>query len=355
MADRYTFIKFLLVILSGVIVYGCQESQWNDPYRKIDADKKIIYSAFQERPKELDPVKSYSASEYKFISQIYEPPLQYHFLKRPYQLIPLTAAQMPIKVYLDEQINELPADSNPENVAFTDYIIEIQSGIKYQPHPALAAKEPGEYYYHELTEAELNDVFVLGDFAHQGSRELTANDYVYQIKRLAHPNLHSPLAGLLGNYIVGFKEYREKVLAALKENNNQWQDLRSFDMAGIEVIDDYRYRIRVKGVYPQFIYWLSMPFFSPVPWEADKFYAQAGMGERNISFDWYPIGTGPFMLTENNPNLRMVLDRNPNFHGETFPKEGEPGDREARLLDDAGKPLPLADKVVFSLEKESIP
>lgn len=49
----------------------------------------------------------------------------------------------------------------------------------------------------------------------------------------------------------------------------------------------------------------SMPFFSPVPWEADKFYAQPGMEERNISFDWYPIGTGPFMLTENNPNLRM--------------------------------------------------
>ena len=356
MAGRYTFKNLLLIILSGVFLYGCQESQWNNPYRDIDADKEIIYSAFQERPKELDPVKSYSASEYIFITQIYEPPLQYHYLKRPYQLIPLTAAHMPTKIYLDEQANELPTDANPEDIAFTDYIVEIQQGIEYQPHPALAKKKSGGYYYHELTDAGLNDVFELGDFERQGSRELTAHDYVYQIKRLAHPNLHSPLAGLLGNYIVDFKDYREKVLASLKENeSSQWLDLRSIDMAGLEVLDNYRYRIRVKGIYPQFIYWLSMPFFSPIPWEADKFYAQPGMEERNISFDWYPVGTGPFMLTENNPNLRMVLDRNPNFHGETYPIEGEAGDREAGLLDDAGKSLPLVDKVVFSLEKESIP
>src|SRR5262249_48424550 len=32
-----------------------------------------------------------------------------------------------------------------------------------------------------------------------------------------------------------------------------------------------------------------------------------------------------------------------------------PGDAEAGLLRDAGKPLPLIDKVVFSLEKEQIP
>lgn len=356
MLSRELFKRFWLMLCVLATAYGCQDGQWNNPYRNADIDKAIIYSAFQERPKELDPVKSYSASEYTFISQIYEPPLQYHYLKRPYQLVPLTATHMPIKVYLDEQGNELPANAAPEDIAFTDYIVEIQKGIEYQPHPALAQQNSGGYYYHELAQADLNDVYELSDFTHQGSRELTAHDYVYQIKRLAHPNLHSPLAGLLGNYIVDFKDYKDKVLKALEgQDDLQWLDLRAIDMAGLHVLDDYRYRIRVKGIYPQFIYWLSMPFFSPVPWEADKFYSQPGMEERNISFDWYPIGTGPFMLTENNPNLRMVLDRNPNFHGETYPTQGEPGDKEKGLLDDAGKPLPLVDKVVFSLEKESIP
>jgi ABC-type transport system substrate-binding protein len=61
------------------------------------------------------------------------------------------------------------------------------------------------------------------------------------------------------------------------------------------------------------------------------------------------------MLTVNNPNLQMILERNPNFHGETYPATGEPEDRQNGLLDDAGKPLPLIDTVIFSLDKEAIP
>jgi iron complex outermembrane receptor protein len=61
------------------------------------------------------------------------------------------------------------------------------------------------------------------------------------------------------------------------------------------------------------------------------------------------------MLTENNPNRRMVLDRNPNFHGELYPREGEPDDAAAGLLKDAGKPMPFIDRAVYSLEPETIP
>jgi ABC-type transport system substrate-binding protein len=100
---------------------------------------------------------------------------------------------------------------------------------------------------------------------------------------------------------------------------------------------------------------MAMPFFSPMPWEADLFYAQPGMDKRNINLNWYPVGSGPFMLTENNPNLRMVLQRNPNYHGELYPSDGGEGDAEAGLLRDAGKPLPFIDRAVYSLEKESIP
>jgi ABC-type transport system substrate-binding protein len=51
----------------------------------------------------------------------------------------------------------------------------------------------------------------------------------------------------------------------------------------------------------------------------------------------------------------MVLKRNPYFHGETYPVDGDAADRQAGLLVDAGKPLPFVDKAVFSLEKETIP
>ncbi|MCZ7655358.1 MAG: ABC transporter substrate-binding protein [Rhodocyclaceae bacterium] len=180
------------------------------------------------------------------------------------------------------------------------------------------------------------------------------------MKRLAHPRLHSPIFGLMSEYIVGLKEFaatlkaEDKALAGVG-GKNTWLDLSIIPLAGVELIDRYRYRIRIRGRYPQFAYWLAMNFFAPVPIEADRFYAQPGMIEKNLTLDWYPVGTGPYMLTENNPNARMVLERNPNYRGEAYPDEGEQGDQAVGLLADAGKRIPFIDKVVFSREREGIP
>ena len=43
------------------------------------------------------------------------------------------------------------------------------------------------------------------------TRELTADDYIYQIKRLAHPRLHSPIFGLMAEYIVGLQDFSERL------------------------------------------------------------------------------------------------------------------------------------------------
>jgi ABC-type transport system substrate-binding protein len=187
-----------------------------------------------------------------------------------------------------------------------------------------------------------------------GTRELVADDYIYQIKRLAHPRLYSPIFGLMAQHIVGLDELSRELKAADRDGGG-WLDLRRYELRGVERVDDHTLRIRLKDDYPQFVYWLAMPFFSPMPWEADRFFQQPGMAERNLTLDWWPVGTGPYMLTENNPNARMVLQRNPNFHGETYPSAGAPGDAEAGLLRDAGKPLPFVDRVVFTREKESVP
>jgi oligopeptide transport system substrate-binding protein len=164
----------------------------------------------------------------------------------------------------------------------------------------------------------------------------------------------------MSDYIVGLKDYATTLAdawdsVAAGREDGVYLDLTQYPLAGAEVIDRYTYRIRIHGKYPQLLYWLAMPFFAPVPQEVDRFYSRPGMKQRNITLDWYPVGTGPYMLTVNNPNRQMVMSRNPNFHGEAYPTEGEPGDREAGLLVDAGQPLPFIDKVVFSLEKEDIP
>lgn len=77
---------------------ACGEGVWNNPYPAGDDEKNILYSSFDSRPKHLDPVRSYSANEYAIIGNIYEPPLQYHYLKRPYTLVPLTATEMLLRL-----------------------------------------------------------------------------------------------------------------------------------------------------------------------------------------------------------------------------------------------------------------
>jgi len=333
---------------------ACGDGTWNNPYPSESDAADVIYSSFSERPKRLDPVSSYSGNEYQFIAQIYEPPLQYHYLLRPYTLIPLAAEAMPQVRYLNASEQEVSEDEI-SNIAFSEYVISIQPGIFFQPHPAFASDEQGNAKYLDLTEEDLDNIYVLSDFAATASRELTAADYVYQIKRVASPFLHSPIAGVMREYIVGFDEFRKQTGEQYEEQKSVWQDLRSLDLAGVKIVDRYTYKIRIKGKYPQLVYWLAMPFFAPMPWEAEKFYSQEGMEERNISLNWYPVGTGPFMLTENNPNLRMVMEKNPNFHGERYPSEGEPEDQAKGLLQDANQELPLIRKAVYSLEKENIP
>ena len=334
--------KFFLAIFL-LFLSSCNVSQLNNPYAETETDLSILYSSFSERPKHLDPAVSYSANENVFIGQIYEPPFQYHYLKRPYQLEPLTAVKMPDVQFFNKQGDRIKGEVSADKVAYTDYIIEIKPGIQYQPHPAFIEAN------RKLTATQIESIEELGDFSQQGTRELIAEDYILQIKRLAHPKIQSPIAGVMKNYIEGFAEFSQQVA------NKDRTAITAIALSGVEVLGRYRYKIRIKGKYPQFKFWLAMPFFAPMPWEADVFYQQQGLSDKNITLDWFPIGTGPYYLTENNPNQRMIMTKNPHYHSDFYPTEGEEGDKEKGLLADAGKAIPFIDKVVYILEKENIP
>lgn len=341
-------------LLACVTLLSACGDVWNNPYPGSDAGENALYADFTERPKHLDPAQSYTEVEAEFNYQIYEPPFQYHYLKRPYELIPASAAAMPKPRYLDAKGHELPADADAKEVAFSVYDIVLKPGIRYQPHPAFV-----EANRHQ-TRSQVDSKFVLTDFKDTGSRDLDAADFVYEIKRLANPRVNSPIFGHMSEYIVGLKELGERLQRDLKKQDAErgrgaWLDLRPYDLEGAKVIDKNTFRVTIKGKYPQLLYWMAMPFFAPIPWEADEFYSQPGMVDKNFTLDWYPVGTGAYMMTENNPNLRIVLAKNPNFHGETYPTEGEAGDRGAGLLADAGKPIPFIDRIVFMREKEAIP
>lgn len=347
--------SFLAVLLALPVLISCGKV-WNDPYPAAEQGSNTLYSAFSERPKHLDPVQSYAEDEVTFTGQIYEPPLQYHYLKRPYTLIAASAQEVPVARLFDRAGRPLAADAPAERVARSVYEIKIKPGIRYQPHPAFALAANGQPYYGQLDRQRLQGIKSLNDFNETGSRELTADDFIYEIKRLAHPRLHSPIFGMMVERIVGLDSLAASLQAESKRlPGDAWLDLDRFALDGAKRIDRYTYQITIKGKYPQFLYWLAMPFFAPIPREVDRFYSQPGMAEKNLTLDWWPVGTGPYLLSENNPNSRMVLTRNPNYHGDSYPCEGEAGDQAAGLLADCGKALPLIDQAVFTREKESIP
>ncbi|MBT7542766.1 MAG: ABC transporter substrate-binding protein [Gammaproteobacteria bacterium] len=342
---KYAFIVLFLLL------EGCADKPLNSPYSSLK-NKNVFYSSFQERPKHLDPARSYSSNEYAFIAQIYEPLFQYHYLEKPYKLIPLTAERMPVVKYLDKNFVET---NKSNNISYTKYIVNIKKGIMYQDHPAFYKKN-GQFIYHNLSKNQLKKINSLKDFTHESTRELIAKDYVYQIKRLSDKKNHSPIAGVMQEYIYGFSEYRKK-LTDYKDNNykNNQNYIIDNDIAGIKVINRYSFSIILKKQYPQFIYWLAMPFFSPMPWEADIFYGQEPLKEKNITLNWYPVGTGPFKLTENNPNLRMVLEKNKNFRGEVYPSLLDKINNGKLISKNKDLVVPFIEKAIYSLEKEQIP
>ncbi len=274
---RVRAFTVLLVLVSTLLFAGCGDAPWNDPYPGGQGLTNTVYSSFDERPKHLDPVRSYSANEYAFLAQIYEPPLQYHLLLRPYQLVPLSATEVPVPKYFDAQGNPLPEDAPAEQIAYSDYLISVRPGIRFQPHPAFARNDSGAWHYHALTAGQLRGVNRLADFAYTGTRELVAADFVYQIKRLAAPWLHSPIAGVMQEHILGFKDLGERLGQTVERDPlARIQALREAELEGVALVDPMTFRIRVTGKYPQFAYWLAMPFFAPMPWEAEWLLRPAG-------------------------------------------------------------------------------
>ena len=337
----------------------------NSPYPEGAASKNILFNSFDERsPRYLDPTASYLNPETPYTFSAYEPLYGYHYLKRPYEIVPKAAEAVVKPTYLDKNGQRLPDDAPAEQIAQSIYDIPIRKGVLYAPHPAFAKDDKGELLYHHLTRAQLGNKRSPLDFEKQGTRELVADDFVYAFKRHATTRIEAPIYAVFSDYIVGLKDYGKlikeedaKLLAGLPEASpdKPFLDFRKWPLAGVETLDKHLLRMRIKGKYPQWKYWLTLTFASPVPWEADAFYAQPGMAENGLSMIRWPVGTGPLMLTEYEQDRKLVMKRNPNFHGETYPCDGNPGDKEAGLLADCGKPLPFVDGFESIVIKERVP
>jgi len=285
------FIPAALILALAVGAPGCTSKSKNEP-------PGTLHLASIAKIKGLDPAFAddlYSGLE---VQKGYDSLYQYHYLKRPFQLIPNLAESMP----------EMSADRKT-------LTIKLKKGVVFHDDPCF--KESGGK-----------------------GREFIAEDVVYTYKRLADPKINSTGWWIFDEKIVGLNEWRE---AASKAGKADY----AAAVEGLKAVDPYTIQIKLTKKSEQFIYFLAMTFASIVPREAVAFYDKEFLN--------HVVGTGPFRLEEFHGSSKIVWVRNPTYRKDLYPSEGEPGDKEAGLLEDAGKQLPFADKLVMTIYEESQP
>ena len=239
-----------------------------------------------ERIRGFDPVTTSDTTGIAAICKVYEGLYEYEYLARPYELKPMLAEGMP----------EISADR-------LTYTFRLKKGVNFADDPCFSGGK---------------------------GRELVAEDFVYSIKRLADLKNLSPRFYNLEGRIAGLDEYRAE----------SGKRRVSYDepVEGVQVLDRYTIQIKLKEPFPQLVYTLTQSETFPVPREAVEFYGQEFLN--------HPVPDGPFRLARWKwRNYAIEFERNRQYHGDTYPVRGAPGDRERGLLDDAGGPLPLLDKI----------
>ena len=263
--------------------------------KKRDSGARDLYLVSPEKFFGYDPIQSsdqYSGNE---IGKIYESLYEFHPLKRPYELLPNLAESLP--TVSDDGLT---------------YTIKLKKGVRF--HDDVAFGGPG--------------------------REVKAQDLVYSLKRIADPKNTAKAWWLLEEKLKGVNEWR------LKHQKTKVTDYAE-EIEGLKALDDYTIQFVLTKQSPQFLYALAMPQTGVVAREVVEKY-----GEQFLN---HPVGTGPFTLKEFKQSNEVIYTKNPNYREKFYPSEGEPGDKEKGLLEDAGKRIPLVDRIIVNIQVEAQP
>ena len=89
----------LLIGLLLAMLAGCNNSPWP---RGAELENTLYTAMSESTPRHLDPTASYWSNDTLVTYQVYEPPYGYHYLKRPFELVPKSAERVVSPIYLDK-------------------------------------------------------------------------------------------------------------------------------------------------------------------------------------------------------------------------------------------------------------
>ena len=263
------------------------------------AAEKVLRYAFQIAETGFDPAQINDVYSSIIIAHIFDSPLKLEYLARPYKMSPNTAAAMP----------EVSADGKV-------WTIRIKPGIYFADDPVFKGKK----------------------------RELTAQDYVYSLKRHWDPRNKSQQLYLVDGRVPGMDAIRKAALSGGKFDYDR-------EVEGLKVIDRYTYRVTFNEPNPNFVYSLgsNCNLTCAVAREVIEGYADHIME--------HPVGTGPYRLAEWRRSSRMVLTRNPGFREELYDETAPADDPEAQAFAAKlhGRRLPMIDRVEVYIIEEPQP
>lgn len=287
--------RALLLLGSALVVAGAS-AQPVAP----EAPKKVLRYAFRIAETGFDPAQVIDLYSRIVISNIFEAPLEFEFMAEPARLRPNTLAAMP-------QVSE-------DHTTFT---LQLR---------------PGQYF--------------ADDKAFGGQRrELTAQDYVYALKRHYDPRWKSPQLYLLENAkILGLSELRKQAM-----DRKQPFDYDR-EVAGLKALDRYTFRIQLAEPSPRFLYLLADASLSgAVAREVVQAHGDEIMA--------HPVGTGPFRLVSWQRSNRIVLERNNGWREVLYDEHPPAGNTRLTAIAQQlkGRRLPMIDRVEIAIVEENQP
>ncbi len=264
------------------------------------AAPKVLRLALASRENNLDPVQVSDVISAALVSGIFDAPLTYDHLARPARLKPNTATSLP-------EVHD----------NFTRFVFRIKPGIHFTDHPAFKGKP----------------------------RELTAEDYVYSIKRYYDPATRSPVlfhyenAGLLG-----LSELRKKAI------DSKGKFDYDTPVEGLRALDRYSFEIKLSRPAPRLPYVLASGALAGALAREVVEQDPTTIGER-------PIGTGPFKVGAWKRGARIVLEKNPVHRHTVYDAEPNPDDAAGQALAAKfrGRALPMLDRVEITIVEEAQP
>lgn len=263
-------------------------------------EPKVLRYAFRSDITSFDPAKVSDSYSNTLITGMFDAPVRWAYLARPYKMEP-SGCELP----------EISAD-------FKTLTFKVRPGLYFHDDPAFKGAK----------------------------RELVAADYVYSLKRHYDPQINSPNLYIMENAgLLGMSELRQK---AMKNKTDLDYDT---PVEGLKVLDKYTWQIKLAKPDPRFVNNLANPMAAALAREVVEFYGDR-VGE-------HPVGTAAFMLKRDEwrRSSRIVLVKNPAYRDEFYNEEA-PANRPhlqevaTRLK---GRKLPMIDRLEVAIIEEPQP